>query len=341
MNACRTALRQLLAGEPLSVDGADAAMSEVLAGACPATLTAALLTALAGRTETPDELYGFARAVRRVATPMPRAEHALCPCGTGGSGLSTANTSTAVAFVLAAAGVAVAKHGNRASSGQCGSADVLEALGIAVDVPVQEAGALLDQLNLCFLFAPRMHPALRALAPIRRELGFATVFNSLGPLCNPASVERQLLGVADARRALPMVQALQRLGAQEVLAVTGAEGLDELSVCGPSQVVRLRDGQISVETWTPELAGLPRHPQEAIRGGNAATNSAILLQVLEGRPSAHADLTALNAGAALMLAGRAPDLRQGVILARELLASGAALQLLESYRQASALKRAA
>ncbi len=341
MSTCQAAVRELVSGGELSAERADAAMTEVLEGACSPTLVAALLTALARRPETADELTGFARAVRRKATLLPAADHALCPCGTGGSGLQTANTSTAVAFVLASAGVPVAKHGNRASSGLCGSADVLEHLGIAVDIAVPRAGELLDELGLCFLFAPRVHPALRQLAPLRRELGFATVFNFLGPLCNPAGVQRQLLGVSDPRRALPMVQALQNLGSQEVLAVTGQDGLDELSVAGPSQVVRLRAGAVTTETWTPEMAGLPVHPAQALRGGNAATNAAILLSVLGGEPSAAADLTALNAGAGLLLMGRSPDLTSGVAQARAVLACGAGRDLLERYRRACSLDKAA
>ena len=341
MSACRIALRELVAGGQLTAESADAAMTEVLDGACSPTSVAALLTALTRRPETADELTGFARAVRRKATELPGASHALCPCGTGGSGLQTANTSTAVAFVLASTGVPVAKHGNRASSGLCGSADVLEHLGIAVDIPVDRAGAVLQELGLCFLFAPRVHPALRQIGPLRRELGFATVFNFLGPLCNPASVQRQLLGVSDARRAQPMVQALHNLGSREVLAVTGHDGLDELSLSGPSQVVRLRHGVVSTETWTPEMAGLQRREAHSVRGGDASTNAAILLSVLKGEPSAFADLTALNAGAGLLLTGHSPDLAQGVAKAQQLLASGAALDLLERYRSACTLEKAA
>lgn len=341
MSACRSALRELMAGGELTATCAEAAMTEVLEGACSPTIIAALLTALARRPETAEELTGFARAVRRKATELPGASHALCPCGTGGSGLQTANTSTAVAFVLAAAGVPVAKHGNRASSGLCGSADVLERLGIAVDIPVDRAGHLLQEMGLCFLFAPRVHPALRQLAPLRRELGFATVFNFLGPLCNPASVQRQLLGVSDARRAVPMVQALQHLGSREVLAVTGHDGLDELSLAGPSQVVRLQHGELRTETWTPEQAGLQRCKPEALRGGDAATNAAILLGVLSGEACAPAELTALNAGAGLMLTGHSPDLPSGVAKAKDILASGAARDLLERYRSACALEKAA
>ncbi|MBI5610490.1 MAG: anthranilate phosphoribosyltransferase [Deltaproteobacteria bacterium] len=341
MEACRTALRALVAGQTLSSDAAEQAMGEVLAGQCSPTLVAGLLTALARRPETADELSGFARAVRKVANPLPGAEHALCPCGTGGSGLETANTSTSVAFVLAAAGVPVAKHGNRAASGRCGSADVLEQLGIAVDVPLEVAGEHLRDLGLAFLFAPRAHPALRQLAPIRRELGFSTVFNVLGPMCNPASVRRQVLGVADRRRAEPMVRALQQLGSERVLAVSGHDGLDELSLSAPSQVVQLHDGQVTVQTWTPEEAGLARVAPEQLRGGDAATNAVILLDVLAGRPSAHADLTALNAGAGLLLAGRAADLREGVNQAKAVLVSGAARDLLERYRERCAFVRAA
>ena len=339
MSACRSALHELMAGRELTTASADLAMTEVLEGSCSPTLTAAWLTALARRPETAEELTGFARAVRRKATELPAASHALCPCGTGGSGLQTANTSTAVAFVLAAAGVPVAKHGNRASSGLCGSADVLERLSIAVDIPVERSGQLLAELGLCFLFAPRVHPALRQLAPLRRELGFATVFNFLGPLCNPAGVQHQLLGVSDSRRALPMVQALRNLGSSEVLAVTGLDGLDELSLTGPSQVIRLHNGALTTEQWTPEQAGLERREPEALRGGDASVNAVILLKVLNGEACAAADLTALNAGAALLLTGHSPDLASGVAKARGVLASGAARDLLERYRRACSIEK--
>jgi anthranilate phosphoribosyltransferase len=263
-------------------------------------------------------------------------------CGTGGSGLATTNTSTAAALVLAAGGVAVAKHGNRASSGRCGSADVLETLGVNIDLPTASCEALLAELGLAFLFAPRFHPALRALAPVRRELGARTVFNLLGPLCTPAGVRRQVVGVSEVRRGAVVAATLARLGVERALVVAGEEGLDELSLCGPTRFWEVQGDQVSEGIWVPEDLGLKRVSFEEIAGGDRAFNAAALRAVLEGRERGpRAEHVALNAGAGFRVAGRVDGLEQGVARAREILASGAAALLLERYARESQARREA
>ncbi len=341
MSALSYALRAAVGQVTLSQSEAFAAMAEMLDGAASPHVVAGFLSAMACRRPTVDELVGFAEAIRARMTAVPGGVDALCPCGTGGSGLDTANTSTATAFVLAAAGVPVAKHGNRASSGRCGSADVLEALGIDVEIAPALAGELLQELGLALLFAPRMHPTLRTLAPIRKALAFPTLFNTLGPMCNPASVRQQLLGVARRDLAPVMVQALQRLGSSAVLAATGADGLDELSLSGPSDVVLLRDGHLAAEVWCPEDAGLKSQPLASLLGGDREQNAAILLGVLSGVPGPHADHVALNAGAGLLVAGRVQTWQSGVAVAKDILRAGAARDLLERYRTRATLRQVA
>jgi anthranilate phosphoribosyltransferase len=257
-------------------------------------------------------------------------------CGTGGSGLPTTNTSTVCAFVLAAAGVPVAKHGNRASSGRCGSMDVLEELGVAIEIGPDAAGSLLADQGLAFLFAPLYHPAMRHVAPVRRSLGFRTVFNFLGPLCNPAGARRQLLGVSDPSMAPRMARALAGLGSERVLVVWGEDGLDELSLGAPTRTWELVDGELTEGRLTPEELGLEPASFEALAGGDRAENARHFLAILAGEDRGpRADHLALNAGAALMVAGRARDIAAGIEQARELVACGAVLERFEAYRAAS------
>lgn len=336
MSAYREAVGTLLRGDDLGAPLAAAVMREILDGACTPAQVGGLLAALARRTETVDEFVGFAEALRERALSVPSAGDAIDTCGTGGSGIATTNTSTAAAFVLAAGGVSVAKHGNRASSGVCGGMDVLEHLGVVIDLAPAAAGALLAEHGLVFLFAPRYHPALRAVGPIRRELGFRTIFNFLGPLCNPAGVSRQVLGVSDVTRAPRMAAALARLGSRHVLVVSGEDGLDELSLAAPTRIWEVKDGWVREMRVCPEEAGVASAPLEEILGGDRQRNAALLLSVLDGDvDTPHARHVALNAGAGFVVAGRAASLADGVAMAREVIASGAARALFERYRQAT------
>jgi len=339
----RGAMAVLLAGDSLDEAGAGAVASALLDESLGAPRAAALLTALAGHTPTSDELVGMAKTLRARAIRVPFDGPVFDSCGTGGSGLSTANTSTTVAFVVAAAGVVVAKHGNRASTGQCGSSDLLEALGVPVVIGPSDAARLLERVGVAFLFAPAYHPALAVVGPVRKALGFRTVFNLLGPLCNPAGARRQLLGLSDPRALEIVANALGRLGVDDAMVVSGEDGLDEVSLAARTRGVRVgRDGaSVSLEI-EPTDAGVESAACEALVGGGPSENAAIFERVLGGDDGPHARLVALNAGAALMVAGIASNLREGTGRARDLLRSGAARQTFSRFREESrALARAA
>lgn len=331
------ALEAVVAGQDLGRDRARALMSAVMAGAVPPARLGGLLAALRARGETVDEITGFAEAMRAGALAVTcRREGLVDTCGTGGDASGTFNISTATAIVAAGMGIPVAKHGNRAVSSRCGSADVLEALGVRVDVDAARAGALLDELGIAFLFAPRLHPAMRHAGPVRRELGVRTVFNVLGPLTNPAGAELQLLGVFDPALCEPLARVLGALGSRRAFVVHGAGGLDEVSPLGPTTVAELRRGSVRSFTFDPADAGVARCAPADLAGGSPDENAAIITAVLEGRAGPAADAVALNAGFVAVLAGRAPDFRAGVALARSTLRSGAALRLLRRLAQATA-----
>jgi anthranilate phosphoribosyltransferase len=327
-------LPRLLRGEHLDAPTASSAVSAIMAGTAPEAAIAAFLTALAVRGETEDELTGAATALRAHLTPVVHAHaRVLDTCGTGGDGADTFNISTAAAFVCAAAGVAVGKHGNRSASSRVGSADVLEAAGVRLEVTPGEAGTLLDRLGFCFMFAPVHHGAMRHAAPVRRLLGGRTLFNLLGPLANPAGATHQLVGVPDPRRLAPMAHVLGRLGATRALVVCGAGGLDELSLHAPAEAA-LHDraaGVVERLVICPRELGLAPAPLEALRGGDAAENARLMAAVLAGEAGPRADVVALNAGVALWVAEAAPTPRDGVARAQEVLASGAAGGLLARY----------
>ena len=331
------AMPQLLRGGQLDRASARALMAELVRGDLGAARVAAVLTALAARPVGAEELIGFASVLRERARRVQVSGDTLDTCGTGGSGLSTANTSTMAAFVLAAAGVAVTKHGNRKSSGRCGSVDVLEALGIRVEVGPEQAPALLAGHSLALLFAPLYHPAVGMVMPVRRELGFRTVFNLLGPLANPAGASHQLLGVSDADAAPHMAAALAGLGVRRAMVVRGDDGLDELSLAAPSTIWHVEAGQdVRIERIDLVSLGLTPVQPDALLGGDPAFNAALLQAVLRGdERGAHAEHVALNAGAGLVLMGRAATLAEGVAQARTLLHDGAGWRALERYRDAS------
>ncbi len=290
---------------------------------------AALLTALHLRGETVPELMGATRAMRARMTRVQAPPGAIDVCGTGGDGAATLNVSTATAFVVAACGVPVAKHGNRALTSRAGGSDVLAALGVNMDVPPAGLERQMGAYGIAFLFAPRHHTALRHAAPVRSEIGFRTIFNLLGPLSNPAAVRRQLTGVYDPAWLTPMAETLGALGTERAWLVHG-QGLDELTLAGPTQVSEWNNGDLRQFLVTPEEAGLGYAPIESIRGGDAAENAAALRALLEGAPGAYRDTVLLNAAAALIVAGRAGDLREGVSLAASALDRGAALDVLDN-----------
>ena len=335
------ALEKIVADEDLSRAQAEAAMEEILAGRATDTQIAALLTGLRMKGETVDEIVGFATAMRRHATPIfaghPHiADEALVDtCGTGGDACGTFNVSTAAAFVVAGAGVRVAKHGNRSISSRCGSADVLEQLGVRIDLPAERVAEAIREVGIGFLFAPAVHAATRHAMTARRELKMRTVFNLLGPLTNPAGASAQVVGVYDESYTGLLARALGELGVKRAFVVHGAEGLDEISISGETYVAELRDGTVRSLTVTPEDFGLHRAPIEEIRGGDAQQNAAIIHKIfgrslLYREHGPHREIVLANASAALVAAGRASDFLEGVHLAAKSIDSGAAREKLDA-----------
>jgi len=330
-------MTRLLAGGALSRAEAEAVMRECMEGQLEPVQVAALLTALAAREVSVEELTGFAAVLREKARPVPLPDalgaRLVDTCGTGGSGLPTTNTSTLCAFLLAAAGVPVAKHGNRASSGKCGSMDVLEELGVRIELGPEAAGELLAGQGLAFLFAPLYHPAMKYVGPVRAGLGFRTVFNFLGPLCNPAGARRQLLGVSDAGMAPRMASVLAELGSERALVVWGEDGLDELTLSAPTRTWEIAPDGSREGRLKPEDLGLTTAPQAALAGGGRAENARLFLALLAGEEAGpRRDHLLLNGGAALYVAGQADTIAEGVERSRALLAEGAVLACFEAYR---------
>jgi len=331
------ALDKIISGENLSRVEAEAAMEEILSGDAGDAQIAALLTALRIKGEVVDELVGFATAMRRHASPIVLANSGplIDTCGTGGDASCTFNISTSAAFVVAGAGVRVAKHGNRSISSRCGSADVLEHLGLRIDLPPERVARAIDEVGIGFLFAPAMHAATRHAAPARLALRMRTVFNLLGPLTNPAGASAQLVGVYAESVAELMARALGELGVRRAFAVHGDDGLDEISLAGKTCVAELHDSSVRMYSVTPEDFGLRRAPLAAIRGGDAKENAQIIHKIL-GRSRLHRehmphrDIVLANASAALVAAGSARDFRDGVSLATESIDSGAARERLEA-----------
>jgi anthranilate phosphoribosyltransferase len=335
------ALQKIISGENLSRAEAERVMEDILSGRASDAQIGGLLTGLRMKGETVDELVGFALAMRHHATPIfpaghPHADEALVDtCGTGGDGSGTFNVSTAAAFVVAGAGVRVAKHGNRSISSRCGSADVLEALGVKIDLASERVGRAIEEVGIGFLFAPAVHAATRHAMTARRDLRMRTVFNLLGPLTNPAVASAQVVGVYDANLTELLARALGELGVRRAFVVHGADGLDEISIAGETYVAELRDGSVSSYTVTPEDFGLQRAPLDAVRGGDAVCNAAIVNGIL-GRNVAQPEhgprreFVLANSAAALVAAGRAADFREGVRVAAESIDSGAARARLDA-----------
>jgi anthranilate phosphoribosyltransferase len=316
---------------PLDQQSAQDAFAAILDGAVADEEIERFLIALARRDETSAEIAGAALAMRARMIPVTAPAGAIDVCGTGGDGAHSLNVSTAVSLVVAATGVAVAKHGNRAASSKAGAADTLEALGLDLTRASDRAEASLNGLGICFLFAQKHHPALAHIAPIRKRIGRRTIFNLLGPIANPAGVTRQLIGVARPDYLPVYAGALDRIGCASAMMVSGDEPLDELSIGGPSSIFRLGACGFGPERFKPEAAGLQRHPIEALRGGDAAFNAAALKRLLDGEAGAYRDAVLLNAAAALIVAGKAADWRTGVAIAAEAIDSQSAANLLARW----------
>lgn len=328
-------LSRLLAGDSLTEQEAGACMEEIMEGAATPAQVAGFVVALRAKGESVDEVAGLVRTMRRYAEKVDVAGDVLDTCGTGGDRSGTFNVSTAAAIVCAGAGAKVAKHGNRAASSRCGSADVLEALGVKIDLPPDGVEKCIAEAGIGFCFAPVFHPAMRHAGATRRELGVPTIFNFLGPLTNPAGATRQALGVSDPRMIEKMVHTLGRLGSKRVLAFQGDKGLDELSTSGPSEVYELVEGEVRRWTIDPEELGLPVAPLEAIAGGSADENAATIRSVLRGEPGPRRDIVLLNAAAGLVAGGLAEDMAEGLQRAAEAVDSGEANRRLEKLVETS------
>jgi len=324
-----TAIEQTLLHEHLSATQAEAVMMRIMAGEATPAQIGAYLAALRGKGETVAEITGFARAMRQHVTAVCPSRHPLIDtCGTGGDGANTFNISTTAALVVAGAGVAVAKHGNRSVSSRSGSADVLEALGVKLEISAEDMARCIDEVGFGFLYAPMLHPAMKNAIGPRREMGVRTVFNILGPLTNPAGASVQIVGAYARSLIEPLAQVLGELGADMAYVVNSADGLDELSIFAPNYVACLRNGYVSCLEIDPEEYGFEGATLRAIRGGNATENAQITRDILAGARGPRRDVVLLNAGAAFVVAGVARDLHEGIVVAREAIDSGRAGQVL-------------
>jgi len=329
-------IRRAVAGDDLTMDDMSQAVGAIMDGQATPAQVAALLVALALKGETADEVAGAALAMRAHAIAVPTRRRPIVDvCGTGGDASGTFNISTAVAFVVAGAGVVVAKHGNRAMSSRCGSADVLEALGVRIDAPPEVAASALESEGIAFLFAQSYHPAMRYVAPVRREIGVRTLFNVIGPLSNPAGAHRQVVGVPKPRL-LPLVAgALGRLGSERAAAVHGHGGLDELSLEGENRVAEWTGSGVVEYAVDPASFGIRVRPNADLSGGDATENARIVDRVLAGAEGPHRDVVVLNAALALVIAGVAVDIGAGIVRARGSIDSGAARSRLAALVRAS------
>ena len=326
----------------LSRDEARELMSAILNGQATDAQIAALLVALHMKGETVEEIVGFAEAIRAAASPLHLQRDSaldvsgtgrdalIDTCGTGGDASGTFNISTATALTVAGAGVRVAKHGNRSVTSKCGSADVMEALGININLPPARVAACLEEVGIAFLFAPVMHSAMKYVQPARRELRLRTVFNLLGPLTNPAQASAQVVGVYSAELVEKVAEALSMLGLTRALVVHGSDGLDEITVTGPTRIAEVRNGSVRTYEVSPEQFGFARSPMDSLMGGDAAENAAIIRSILAGEKSPRRDVVLLNAAAALVAAARADSIAEALPLANKSIDSGAAVNKLDS-----------
>ena len=325
-----TAIKKILERKNLSMDEAQQAMNDIMSGSATQAQIGGFLTALRMKGETVEEITGFAKTMRNKAERItPKSEPLLDTCGTGGDSSGTFNISTAAAFVVSAAGIAVAKHGNRSVSSKSGSADVLEALGVKIDIAPDKVRQCIDDIGIGFMFAQRFHGAMKYAAPVRRELGVRTVFNMLGPLTNPAGAGHQLLGVYDKDLTQPVAEVLKGLGTKSAMVVHGEDGLDEITLCGKTYVSELKDGVIKNYTISPEDLGLKTAPACDIKGADSKQNARIIRSILEGEKGAAHDITILNAGAAIYICGGADSIKEGIDKAAALIEDGSAKRKLE------------
>jgi anthranilate phosphoribosyltransferase len=333
------ALTKITSGGVLTRGDAQAAMGEIMDGAASALQVAALIGALRMRGETIDEIVGFACAMRdRAIRVHAQSTPLVDTCGTGGDAMrdsrdatcrvSTFNVSTAAAFIAAGAGAHIAKHGNRAQSSKCGSADVLEALGVNVDLAPEQIGACIDEIGIGFMFAPAHHPAMKHVGPIRKELGIRTIFNLLGPLVNPAEATCQVMGVSDARWLRPIAEVLCALGSERAIVCHAEDGLDEFSICAKTRYIELKNGELKEDVLDPRELGLACTDPRRLEGGDAARNAEIISQLLHDGEGATADIACLNAAAVLIVSGFAPNFEDGLKLARASVNSGNAREKL-------------
>ncbi|MSS69856.1 MAG: anthranilate phosphoribosyltransferase [Candidatus Latescibacteria bacterium] len=332
----REAIAKLIDGQHLTQAEAAGVMDEIMSGEATPAQIGAFLVALRVKGETVDEIAGCVAVMREKSTKV-NTRHAVVvdTCGTGGDASGTFNISTTAAFVLAGAGLCVAKHGNRAMSSKCGSADVLKALGVNIERSPERVGRCLDEVGIGFLFAPTLHAAMKHAVGPRREIGARTVFNLLGPLTNPAGAKRQLIGVYSPALTEAMAEVLNRLGSERALVVHGADGLDEITLTGETKVSELRDGQVRTYHITPEQFGLRRASAHELRGGDEQTNAQIALDVLKGAEGPRRDIVLVNAAAAICAGGLADDIAGGIPIAQKSIDSGRALEKLEHLKAMS------
>lgn len=331
----REALQKVLGGSNLEEKEAAAVMAEIMEGRTTPALTAAYLVALRCKGETIGEIAGSVQCMREHAIPVEIGCDAIDLCGTGGDGKGTFNISTTCAFVVAGAGVPVAKHGNRAASSNCGSADLLEELGVAIALPAAQVARCIEEAGVGFMFAPLFHPAMKHVAPVRKELGIRTIFNILGPLSNPAGVRRQLVGVFDRELLAKFAHTLHELGADSAITVHSQDGYDEATTTDACTAAVLRAGEVSSMTIEPEGLGFEKALPEDLEGGTPAKNASITMRILEGEEGPRADTVLLNSGLALYLAEKADSIENGVALAHESIASGSAKKTLEKLVELS------
>ena len=325
----KDAIATLAGGQPLSMEQAAAAMAEIMDGQVTPAQFGAFVTALRMKGETSEEIAGMARVMRDKAIPVHADGPVVDTCGTGGDNACTFNISTAAAFAVAGAGLKVAKHGNRAASSQCGSADVLEALGVKIDLTAPQVETCLSRAGIGFMFAPSFHPAMKFAGAPRREIGVRTVFNILGPLTNPARAGAQVLGVAEPSLTEKMAVVLRLLGCRHALVVHGEDGLDEITISGQTQVRELENGRIRMYTVGPEDFGFSRVDLDQVRGGSAKDNAALVRRLLAGARGPQRDIVVMNAAAAIVAGGLARSLPEGASLAAEAIDSGRALEKLD------------
>jgi len=324
MHDLKSIIGKVATGATLSREEAASAFDSMMSGEATPSQMGALLMALRVRGETVDEITGAVAAMRAKMLRVEAPANAVDVVGTGGDGSGSVNVSTCAAFIVAGAGVPVAKHGNRNLSSRSGSADVLSALGVKLDIKPDHVGRCVHEAGIGFMFAPQHHPAMKNVGPTRVELATRTIFNLLGPLSNPAGVRRQMVGVFSRQWVLPLAQVLKNLGSEAVWVVHGSDGLDEITLTGPTFVAALEHGTIRSFEVRPEEADLPLSSGEALKGGDAAANAVALQSVLDGLPSPYRDVALLNAAAALIVAGRAATLKEGVAIGRNAIDSGAA-----------------